>query len=224
MPWKPAFILPEKSSSPVTELFACRYIQVLVSGRYSEDGSVLVAICNRMQRRKTRYSDFDENEKLYGVPLDGQWHWQTDMKEILAWCELPAADDPRWIPCSTVLPEETEEIYSSGRLKMVSVLALHEIYGNVSTVSLLNRICVEKSGIKYLDEQATDAVLHSSDTEGKAKNIQSKSLLYPASEVKQKDTTILKTHDVSNNSSQYVGLVESDFDDLDDALSAFGDA
>lgn len=148
--------MPEKSSSPVTELFACRYIQVLVSGRYSEDGSVLVEICNRIQRKKTGHSDFDDNERLYGVPLDGQWHWQTDMKEILAWCELPAADDTKWIPCSTALPEETEEIYSSGRLKMVSVLALHELYSGIPTVSLLNRIYVEKSGIEYLDEQATN--------------------------------------------------------------------
>ena len=154
--WNPASVLPEESNLLAVDLFACRYIQVLISGRYSDDGSVLVAICNRIQRKKTGQQDFDGNENLYGVPLDEQWHWQTNMKEILAWGELPTADDPRWISCETALPEKTEAIYSFGRLKMVSVLALHELYSNVPSVSLLNRINVEKSGIEYLDEQATN--------------------------------------------------------------------
>lgn len=147
--------VPEDSGLEATQSFGCEFFQVLVSGRYNMEGRFLVSIINRMRRKKTGYDALDNSSSL-GVPLDGKWHWQTGMAEIAAWCPLPDIKDPRWISCQEKLPEETEKIYTSGRLKMITVLAVHEIYEGIPRISMLNRVNIEKTGIPHLDEQTTD--------------------------------------------------------------------
>lgn len=92
--WKKGY--PEDSEMQPVSAFASEYYRVLVTGKYQYDGRPCVDIINRMRRKVTGLSEFDKSDAL-GVPLDGQWHWQTGMVEIIAWCELPNADDPNWI-------------------------------------------------------------------------------------------------------------------------------
>lgn len=66
------------------------------------------------------------------------------------------ATDPRWIPCSLKLPEEVETVFNSGRMKLLSVMTLSEVFRDELEVRLTNRMCVEATGIPYLDEMATD--------------------------------------------------------------------
>ena len=100
--------LPEMSGMKIQESFTCDFIPVLVTGRFEPDGSLLVHLVNRMRRKKTGYTELDESNALQ-VPLDGHWHWQSTMTEILAWSPLPEEDDPRWIPCESAMPEDREK-------------------------------------------------------------------------------------------------------------------
>lgn len=147
--------VPEDSCLEATKAFGCEFFQVLVSGRYDTQSHLLVSIVNRMRRQKTGYDALDSSSSR-GVPLDGKWHWQTGMAEIVAWCPLPDMNDPRWISCQEKLPEEAVKIYTSGRLEMITVLAVHEVYEGIPRISMLNRVNIKKSGIPFLDEQATE--------------------------------------------------------------------
>lgn len=158
--WKKGY--PEDSEMQPVSAFASEYYRVLVTGRYQNDGCPCVNIVNRMRRKATGFSEFDKDNSL-GVPLDGQWHWQTNMVEVIAWCELPNANDPNWIPCDKTLPEETEKIYSNGRMKLLSVMALCEVFKGCPEVKLINRLFIEITGNSYLDQQATDGWIWSNN-------------------------------------------------------------
>lgn len=147
--------LPENTELEVLEAFACDFIPVLVTGRFSTNESLFVDIVNRMRRKKTGYRELDDSNSL-NVPLDGKWHWQSCMSEILAWSPLPEKDDERWIPVEKELPENSERIYSAGRMKAVSVLALCEVIKGCIEVKLVNRLKIQAVGNDYLDHQATD--------------------------------------------------------------------
>ena len=110
-----------------------------------------------MMRKKTGYPEIDKSDSLQ-VPLDGQWLWQSGMTEIVAWSALPAQDDPRWIPCSSQLPEDDIELcpYVSMNLRAISVMALCEISKNNFDVRLVNRLKIDSTGSPYLDQMATD--------------------------------------------------------------------
>lgn len=158
--WKKGY--PEDSEMQPVSAFASEYYRVLVTGKYQYDGRPCVDIINRMRRKVTGLSEFDKSDTL-GVPLDGQWHWQTGMVEIIAWCELPNADDPNWIPCDKILPEEAEKIYSDGRMKLLSVMALCEFFKGCPETKLVNRMSVEATGNPYLDQQATNGWIWSNN-------------------------------------------------------------
>ena len=151
--WRKGF--PEESELEPAVTIGSDYYQVLVTGRYQADGGLLVAIVNRIMRKKTGYEQIDKSDSLH-VPLDGQWHWQSGMTEIVAWSPLPEETDSRWISCEERLPEETEHIYKGGRMEMMSVMALCEVFEGFPDVRLVNRFRVGKTGNSYLDQQATD--------------------------------------------------------------------
>lgn len=148
---------PENADIEVLHAFGCDFIPVFVTGRFQPDGTLLVDKVNRMMRKKTGYPEIDKSDSLQ-VPLDGQWHWQSEMTEIVAWSALPAQDDPRWIPCSSQLPEDDIELcpYVSMNLRAISVMALCEISKNNFDVRLVNRLKIDSTGSPYLDQMATD--------------------------------------------------------------------
>ena len=151
--WNAGF--PENVLTDPVQIFAAEYFRVLVTGRYRSDGMLCVEIVNRMKRKTTGVQELDTSNAL-GVPLDGEWHWQTTMTEVTAWAPLPEATDPRWIQCSLKLPEEVETVFNFGRMKLLSVMTLSEVFRDELEVRLTNRMCVEATGIPYLDEMATD--------------------------------------------------------------------
>lgn len=156
--------LPEESGIEIFESLGCDCITVLVTGRYQTDGGLSVRIVNRIRRKKTGYQQIDESDAL-GVPLDEQWHWQSGMAEIVAWSPLPKEDDLRWISCQERLPEDTEEIHKDGRMEMMSVMALCEVFKGFPDVYLVNRLRVHESGTPYLDRQVTDGWVWSKNGE-----------------------------------------------------------
>lgn len=160
--WRTGF--PEESNIEVFKSLGCETITVLVTGRYQADGELYVHIVNRIRRKKTGYQQIDESDAL-GVPLDEQWHWQSGMVEIVAWSPLPKEDDPRWISCQERLPEDTEKIHKDGRMEMISVIALCEVFEGFPDVYLVNRLRVNKTGNLYLDKQATDGWVWSKNGE-----------------------------------------------------------
>lgn len=151
--WRSDF--PENSELIPSNTFSADFIRVLVTGRYQKDGHLHVDIVNRMRRKNTGIYELDTSDSL-GVPLDGKWHWQTSMIEVVAWSLLPDKNDSRWIPCSQKLPEDIEAVHSCGRMKLLSVMGLSTTFGNNPEVKLINRLSVEPTGSPYLDEQATD--------------------------------------------------------------------
>lgn len=150
-------ILPEHSNEEVLHAFGCDFIPVLVTGRFQTDGALLVDKVNRMKRIKTGYPEIDKSDALR-VPLDGQWHWQSQMVDIVAWSALPTKEDPRWIPCNSKLPENDPELspYVSMSLHAISVMALCEISKDSFAVRLVNRLNIKPTGNPYLDQMATD--------------------------------------------------------------------
>lgn len=147
--------LPEDTKSIIRKSFGCEYARLLVSGSYQNDNSPIVAIANRMRRFKTGCDSLDSSMAL-GVPLDGKWHWQTGFARIFSWSFLPEFNDEGWIPVSENLPENTEPIFSFGNMKAISVLALHEMYPGIKSVSILNRVKIEPYGVSSIEELGTN--------------------------------------------------------------------
>lgn len=126
--WK-SCVLPEQTDAKILHTFGYDFVPVIIVGRYTYHSPLSISITKRIKRKKTGCQFIDENNNILQTPVDNQWHWQSEMVEIIAWGPLPAEDDPRWILCANQLPEDMIDNleHETGRgYQGISVLALCE--------------------------------------------------------------------------------------------------
>lgn len=99
-------IPPEQTDVKISHAFGYDFVPVVLIGRYFHHSSLFASISMRIKRQITGYEFIDMNDNILETPVDGQWHWHTNMSEIVAWGALPSEDDPRWIFCTDQLPED----------------------------------------------------------------------------------------------------------------------